>query len=169
MSEKKYRIKLTAEEREALETIRDKGAHQSITYRRAIALLMSDEGELGQHCTDAAINKAIGMRTRTVERLRQKVHEVGVLPVLERSPRLTPPNPPKITSELEAHITRIACSQCPEGASRWTLQLIADELVRVELIDSISATTVGKVLKKTSSNHGNKKDGAFHQNKTPVS
>jgi len=89
---------------------------------------MSDESELGQGCTDAAIDQAIGMRTRTVKRLRQKVHEIGVLPALERSPRLTPANPPKITGELEAHITRIACSQCPEGAARWTLQLIADEI-----------------------------------------
>jgi len=169
MSEKKYRIKLTLEERKALETIRDKGAHKSTTYRRAIALLMSDESELGQSCTDAAIDKAIGMRTRTVERLRQKVHELGVLQALERPPCLTPANPPKITSELEAHITRIACSQCPEGASRWTLQLIADELVRIEAIDSISATTVGKALKKTNSNHGSKKVGASRQSKTPVS
>ena len=169
MSEKKYRIKLTQEERETLEAIRDKGSHQSITYRRAIALLMSDESELGQGCTDATIDKAIGMRTRTVERLRQKVHELGVLPALERSPRLTPANPPKITGELEAHITRIACSQCPEGAARWTLQLIADELVRIEVIDSISATTVGKVLKKMNLNHGSKKAGVFHQSKTPVS
>jgi len=148
MSAKKYRIKLTPEERQSLETIRSKGSHQSITYRRAIALLMSDESDQGQCCTDAEIDKAIGMRTRTVERLRQKVHEVGVLKALERSPRINPPNPPKITGELEAHITRIACSQSPEGTSRWTLQLIANELVRLEVIDCISTTTVGKVLKK---------------------
>ena len=90
------------------------------------------------------------MRQRTVERLREHCHHVGPIKALERVPRVNPPLEAKVTGEVEAKIVQIACSEAPEGAARWTLSLIAQEVVKLEIRDSITKSTVGKVLKKGS-------------------
>ncbi len=87
---------------------------------------------------------------------------MGPIAALDAKPRETPPRKIKITGEVEAHITQIACSDAPEGAVRWTLQLIAERLVEIKVIDSISHNSVALVLKKVNLNHGAKKAGAYH-------
>ena len=166
MPAKIYRIKLSSDERTSLEAIRDRGSHKSSKYKRAVALLLCDESPGGSAMKDADISANLGVRIITLERLRKRCCEVGPVEALERLPRKTPPREIKVTGEVEAHITRIACTQPPEGCERWTLALIAEEIVELEVLESISRTSVGKVLKKVNSNLGSKKVGASHLKRT---
>lgn len=166
---KKYRIKLTVEERYVLEKVRDQGSHKALKYKRALAMLLSDESEQGAMKTDQEISSLTNMRTRTIERLRKRCHEVGALSALDRVPRDKPPITAKITGEVIAHITQIACSEAPEGHSRWTFKLIAEKVVELEVIDSISPSSVGLVLKKVNLNHGIKNVGVSQKKRMPPS
>lgn len=151
---KKYRIKLASDERSSLEEIRDRGSNKSARFKHALALLMCDEGADGPACKDSEIATAIGTKVLTVERLRKRCCEVGPLDAIERKKRETGPREIKLTGEVEAHITRLACSEPPEGQARWTLELIAGKLVELQVVGSISRPSVGKVLKKANSGHG---------------
>jgi len=166
---KKYRIKLTEDERESLEEIRDSGFHKSTKFKRALTLLLCDEGPEGPALTDSEIHKMTGMKPATTERLRKRCCDVGPQGALLPKPRETPPREIKITGEVEAHITQLACSESPEGQSRWTLTLLAEKLIESQVIDSISRTSVALVLKKANLNLGDKKGGVFHRKKTPLS
>ena len=88
---------------------------------------------------------------------------------LARKPRATPGRKIKITGEVQAHITQLACTKPPAGHARWTLKLLASHLVEIEVIESISHQSVGTVLKKVNLNHGGRNAGASHPNKTPPS
>jgi len=151
---KKYRIKLASDERSALEEIRDRGSNKSARFKRALALLMCDEGADGSASKDSEIATAIGTKVLTVERLRKRCCEVGPLDAIERKTREIGPREIKLTGEVEAHITRLACSDPPEGQARWTLELIAGKLVELQVVEGISRPSVGKVLKKANSSHG---------------
>jgi len=159
VSLKIYRIKLSSEERSELEEIRSKGTHKASKFKKASALLLADESEEGPSKKDTEIAQAIGFNHVTIERLRKRCCEVGPLGALEPKPRKTPPREIKITGEVEAHISLLACSKPPEGEARWTLKLLAKRLVEIEVIDSISHTSVGLVLKKVNSNPGGKNAG----------
>lgn len=159
MPAKKYRIKLASDERSALEDIRDRGLHKSAKFKRALALLLADEGSDGPALKDAEITTATGLASATLARLRLRCCEVGPLEALERVPREIPPREIKVTGEVEAHITRLACSEAPEGQVRWTLALIAGKLVELEIIGSISPSSVARVLKKVNSSPGARKAG----------
>lgn len=153
MSNRKiYRIKLTAEERETLSAVakgnRGKLKIAAWKVQRANALLMCDESEAGPAWPDHRIAEAYATTTRSLENWRKQACERGPLSLLERKPRETPPTAPILDGEKEAHLTKIACSSPPDGRSRWTLQMLADELVRLKIVDSISDTTVGRVQKK---------------------
>jgi len=164
-----YHIKLTEDERKDLEEIRDHGSHKALKIKRASALLLCDEGSHGPAFKDSKVCQAIGMKPITVGRLRKRCCEVGPLGVLLAKPRKTPPREIKITGEVEAHITQLACSEPPEGQVRWTLTLLAQRLIEIEVIDSISRTSVALVLKKVNLNLGGKRGGASHQKKMPPS
>ena len=166
MPAKIHRIKLTKDERKELEVIRDNGSHKAAKFKRAVALLLSDEGPDGPSLTDKKISIATGKSPRSLERLRERCCEVGPIGALEPKPREKPPRKIKVTGEVEAHITQLACSAPPEGAARWTLHLLASRLVEIEVIDSISHTKVGLVLKKARLNLGDKKAGVSHPSKT---
>lgn len=153
MSNRKiYRIKLTAEERQTLrEIIKGKRGQVKIAawkVQRANAMLMCDESEEGPAWPDERIAEAFGTTTRSLENWRKKAVREGPLSLLERKQRLTPPTPPILDGEKEAQLTKIACSTPPNGRSRWTLQMLADELIALEIVDSISADTVGRAQKK---------------------
>ncbi|WP_353568979.1 helix-turn-helix domain-containing protein [Haloferula sargassicola] len=109
------------------------------------------------------------MSPRTLVRLRERCCEVGPLGALERKQREKPPREIKITGEVEARITTLACSQPPSGHARWTLQLLADHLVEIGVIESISHTSVATVLKKVRSSRGDRNAGASRPRKTPPS
>jgi len=164
----KHRFKLDLEEREELGRIARSQVVAAVKVSRAKAILAMDEGEFGEGLTREEASSRSGLAVRSLDRLRARVCEVGPLGALERKARETPPVEPKITGEVEAHITQIACSEPPEGASRWTLAMIAERLVELEIVESISGEAVRYTLKKTSSSLGNRGAGAFHRSKTPL-
>ena len=114
---------------------------------RAKALLDCDEGEHGPSRPDAEIAAAVGVTERSLQNWRRKAVLEGPEAALERAPRALPPR--KVDGRLEAHITKLACSAPPEGRSRWTPKLLADKVVELELVDSLSRETVRRTLKET--------------------
>lgn len=167
MSAKSYRIKLSEDERLELEAIRDRGSLKAKTFKKALAILLCDEGPLGPALTDEAIRQVVAMSPSSLMRLRQRCCETGPLGALIAKVRDKPSREIKVTGEIEARITQLACTQAPEGSARWNLRLLAKHLVEIEVIESISHTTVGLVLKKARSNPGGRKDGASRPSTTP--
>lgn len=149
---KVYRIKLTKEERETFARVaKGKRGRLKIAawkVQRANAMLMCDEGQRGPAWPDEQIAEAFGTTTRSMENWRKQAAVQGPLSLLERKQRATPPTPPILDGKKEAQLTKIACSTPPGGRSRWTLQMLANELIALEIVDSISADTVGRVQKK---------------------
>ena len=166
MPAKLHRIKLSESERQELEAIRDQKRSKGSNIMRALALLLSDEGLHGPSLNDAAIEAHTGISIRNLERLRRRCCEVGPLAALARKPRVTPGRKVKITGEVQARITQLACTKPPAGHARWTLKLLANHLVEIEVIESISHQSVGTVLKKVNLNPGDKNAGAYHPSKT---
>ena len=166
MPAKIYRIKLTAEETQTLKSICNKGSHKALKFKRANILLLADEAS-GERRKDSEISSLTGCSIRTIERLRKLCCEVGALATLQAQPR--EPRVSKITGEVEAHITQLACSKPPAGQARWTLRVLASKAVELDIIESISHRTVGEVLKKAKLNLGESKDGVSHQQKMPPS
>jgi hypothetical protein len=149
---KVYRIKLTAEERSIFkDIIKGKRGKVKIAVwkvQRANAMLMCDESEDGPAWVDEKIAEAFVMTTRSLEKWRKQAVLEGPLSLLDRKARKRPPTLPILDGEKEAQLTKIACSEPINGQARWTLQMLADQLVFLEVVDSISATTVGRALKK---------------------
>ena len=151
---KKYTVKLTQEERAELARVAHgkKGKRHIAAWKvlRAKVLLKCDQGEWGPKWTDERLAAAFDLSVRCLERWRQRVVEEGPLSILERKPRLTPPVAPKLDGEGQAQLTKLACSVPPQGRSHWTLRLLAEHLVELEVVPSISHETVRRVLKKAS-------------------
>ncbi len=164
-----HRIKLSEDERVELEAIRDRGSRKAKIFKKALALLLCDEGPGGPALKDPEICRTVGISPSTLSRLRLRCCEVGPLGALTSKIREQPAREIKITGEVEARITQLACSRPPEGFARWTLRLLAGHLVEIEVIESISHTAVGLVLKKARSSHGGRKLGASRRRKTPPS
>ena len=166
MPNKKYHIKLDSEERKALQAIARRQGAAAIKVQRARALLAVDCAQGRTAMTDLEASAGSGLTVRSIERLRARACEVGPLGALERKVRENPPNAPKITGEIEARIVQIACSEAPEGYERWTMQLIADRLVELKVIESISDESVRLTLKKTTLNPGSRSAGASRRKRT---
>lgn len=145
--QKKYIVRLTDEERETLKLIvgKPKGASQRI--RRAQVLLKADAD--GPGWTDARIAEAYGCRTRTVEYLRERLVVEGFGVALNGQPRLTPPRAKLLDGEQEAKVIALRLSSPPPGFANWTLRLLAEQVVALEIVQSISYETVRRTLKKT--------------------
>lgn len=147
----KHVLKLSADEREVLLDIAKgtRGRRKVAQWKvvRAKALLECDQGEHGPSRPDAEIAAALGVTERSLQNWRRKAVLEGPEAALERAPRVLPPR--KVDGRLEAHITKLACSTPPEGRSRWTLRLLADKVVELELVDALSYETVRRTLKKT--------------------
>ena len=141
----KYHVHLSKENRQELETLIHSGESSARTQTRARILLLSDESQKEKKGTKE-IASALLCSMPTVTNIRKKFSEGGVEIALYDKPR--PGAVPKITGEIEAQLTMLACSAPPEGRSRWTLQLLADKLVELKLVDSISDVAVMKRLKK---------------------
>jgi len=145
---KKYVLQLTAEERTELEQLVKKGKAAGWKLQRAQALLQCDQGPQGPGWTDALVAAAYGCSTRSLESWRQQAVESGPLSLLQRKPRQRPPVTPKLDGEQQARLTALACSQAPPGHARWTLRLLAERLVELELVDTVAHETVRRALKK---------------------
>ncbi len=146
---KKYILKLTAEERAELQSIVSKGKAAAWKIQRSYALLQCDQGPDGPGWTDEQIAAAYGVTTRSLESWRKQAVASGPLSLLERKPRTIAPEAYKLDGDGEARLVTVACSQPPAGAARWTLRLLADRLVELEIVESISYETVRRALKKT--------------------
>ena len=144
---KKFIVRLSDEERAlCLEVVKKlKGSSQKV--RRAQILLKADAD--GPEWTDARIAEAFNCRVQTIENLRKRLVTEGFESSLEGKKRQEPPTPAKLDGEAEAKLIAMRLGKPPAGSGHWTLHLLADELVALEIVDSISHETVRKVLKKT--------------------
>jgi transposase len=150
---RKYVLTLTAEERIWLEGIVNKGKSAAWKIRLAHALLKMDQSEEGPGWDDARIAEAFGMTTRSLENWRRRAVENGPAALFERH-YPTRPNSRKLDGAGEAQLVKLACSQAPEDAAGWTLNLLANTLVELEVVEAISRETVRRTLKKTLSSRG---------------
>ncbi len=151
-SQKKYVVTLSAEERSILLDMISKGKGRARTLLHARILLKCDSGSHGENWTDRRIADALETTIITVERVRKRLVEGGMEAALNRKPQANRFR--KVDGDVEAHLIATACASPPDGRPRWTLRLLADRLVELELVDHISMETVRKTLKKTNSNPG---------------
>jgi transposase len=158
-----YPVRLTAEDRERLQQITRYGQAPVRKVRNAQVLLLSDRNRPEGPLTRDQIAETLGMHVNTVDRIRKRFVLEGEKPVLNRKPRITPPVPPKIDGRAEAHLVAICCSQAPTGRTRWTLKLLAKELVDRRVVTSVCAETVRRVLKKMNCSLGASSVGAFQK------
>ena len=145
---KKYIVTLTEEERRMLQEMvsRGKAAARKLTHARV--LLKADAGSGGPGWGDPAIADGLEVGRATVERVRKQFVEEGLDAALERrTPRREYAR--RLDGDGEAHLIALACSQPPEGRSRWTLRLLAGRMVALEYVDAVSKDTVARTLKKT--------------------
>ncbi len=151
MSEKRYRVYLTAEERAELEGLIKRGNQVAARKRlHAQALLKTDEGELGSCWTDAQISEAYDIATSTVKSIRQRLVEEGLASALNRKKQQNPPRPRKLDGAAEACLIATVQGPPPEGRSRWTLRLLSDQIVELGISDEpVSHSAIGRTLKKT--------------------
>jgi transposase len=145
--EAKYVVRLTEDERQALEGLLSGKRVAADRALRARILLKADVD--GDSWSDTEIADAFDVGVSTVHRLRQRLVEDGLEAALSRRP-LTTKRPYKLDGAQEARLIAIACGPAPEGRARWTLRLLADKLVELEVVDSIGRETVRQTLKKTS-------------------
>lgn len=144
---KKYIVRLSDEERAICQDVIKKLKGTSQKVRRAQILLKTDAD--GPAWTDEKIAEAFQCRVQTVENLRKRVVMEGFELALNGKKRETPPTPPKLDGEGEAQLIAMRLGSPPKGFGKWTLRLLSDELVKLEIVDSICPETVRKTLKKT--------------------
>lgn len=145
----RYIVNLSKEERLGLEDLLARKRLSKLKVQRIQILLRADEG-----LTDEEVADEVGVGTATVERIRKRAVLEGIAAALDRRPQNGISRPPKLDGRAEAHLVTLACSDPPEGFSRWTLALLADKLVELRVVDAVSRTTVHRRLKKTTSSRG---------------
>ena len=143
----KYVIELSDADRKTLNDIVSKGQSPAKLILRANILLASDKNNK-KHMTVAEIANVFNTTPTTVQNVRTSYANNGLEATINRKKRETPPVPPKVTGDVEAHIIALACSEPPEGYSRWTVRLLADKCVELNYAESLSHMTVSRVLKK---------------------
>ena len=156
----KYRVTLTEEERNYLMKIISKGKTEGYRIRYANVLLAVDEIEENKDWTDKSIARAYHTTERSIGNLRRRFVEKGLEAALGHEKREKAPRT-KIDGDTEAKIVALTCSNAPEGHSQWSLRLIADKVVELGIMESVSHTAIGDCLKKTKLNHGYKSSGAY--------
>jgi transposase len=146
---KLYRVTLTPPERQDLQQMISQGKANARKLAHARILLQADESHRGPRRTDQEIAQALDTTTRTVERVRERFVEQGLEAALvpARSKRIYTR---KLDGKQEAKLIALACSKPPAGKKRWTLRLLAEQMVELEVIDELSHETVRQTLKKTS-------------------
>jgi transposase len=146
---KRYRVTLTPPERQELQQLISRGKADARKLAHARVLLQADESTHGPSRTDQEIAAALDVATRTVERVRERFVEQGLEAALLPKPSKRV-YARKLDGRQEARLIALACSKPPAGKRRWTLRLLADEMVELEVVDSLSHETVRQTLKKTS-------------------
>jgi transposase len=164
----KYRVALEAEERAALERLVSKGKSASRKLAHARVLLLADAASGGGY-TDEDIVTAVGVSPRTIARVRKRFVTEGVEAAIDHRPQPARPDEIKIKGDVEQKLVELARTDPPRGRCHWTLRLLADEMVVLGLVDSISTETVRQALKKTTSSPGSSSHGASPRRPTPGS
>lgn len=150
---KRVEIDLTPEDRQALQQLTRKGKTSARKLNRARILLLVDEGR-----AESDISQILGTSGNTIWRTKQRYNEGGLEWALNDEPRAGAP--PKLDGKQEALLVALACSDPPEGRETWTMQLLADKLVELDVVPAISDETVRTILKKTTLSRGKSKPGA---------
>ncbi len=154
----RYKVKLTKAEVEELKAIINKGSHTSQTFRTAYILLNCDEGKYSEKVTNEKISQVLKVGMRTIDRVKKRFIEEGLEAVLER--RLTQRvYEKKVDGDFEAKLVTLCCSEPPKGFAKWSLRLLAEKMVELKYVESVSHVSVGTVLKKTNLNLGKSKGG----------
>ena len=151
MPKRKYHVKLSPAQREELEKLTRSGTIKVRKYKRARVLLLADEAHKDGCKSDEQIAELVDVSSPTVQRLRRRYAQEGLAAALGEKPR--PGRPRKFTGKQRAEITALACSDPPAGHAHWSLRLLANRLVELEIVESIHHDTVREVLKKTNSSH----------------
>jgi hypothetical protein len=145
----KYKVTLTEEERAELQSVSSKGSHKSQKVLNALILLNVDTSQpKGSRSTNESISKVLNISMKKIDRVKKRFVEDGLEIALLGHPKEREYEK-KVDGDLEAHLVAISCSEPPEGFSRWSLRMLADKVVELEYVDSISHETVRRSLKKT--------------------
>ena len=144
----KYKVTLTIEEREQLIDIVSKGNHSAQLYRTAYILLNCDEGNYSTKIKNEEVSRVLQISMRMIDRVKERFVEEGFEACLMRKP-MSNVKEKKADGEVEAHLIALSCSKAPKGFSKWSLRLLADKMVELKYVESISHETVRRVLKKT--------------------
>jgi transposase len=165
---KRYRVILTEGQRDQLDRLIAAGTAPARKLTHARVLLKADQGPDGPAWVDDKIAEAVEVSQPTISRIRKQFVEEGLEAALNRrAPRREYVR--KLDGEQEAHLVALSCSTLPDGQKRWTLRLLADRLVELEVVDEISYQTVRRTLKETSSSPGSRSSGASHPSETASS
>lgn len=162
---KKYRIKLSETERSELEKLSRQQRIAASKKQRARIFLYCNENRKGGPLKDSEIADKVSFTVTSIERLRKQCHEMGPIDALERKKRVTPPRKVIMDGQMQARLVAEACSPPPEGHARWTLRMLADRLVELDLVEEISYETIRMGLKKTNCNLIVKSIGASRKEK----
>lgn len=149
MPAKRYVVTLSAAERQELEGMTGAGKRSARAITHARILLLADQGEHGPGWEDRRVAESLGCGHRTVERVRERFVTEGLDAALKPKARPRPPREPVLDGAAEAKLIALACSATPDGRKAWTLRLLADKLVELEVVPAVSHETVRRTLKKT--------------------
>jgi transposase len=166
---KKYKVTLTADERGQLQELIAAGKAAAKKLIHARILLKADVANGGPGWHDERIAEAVEVSTDTVSRVRQRFVEHGLEAALHRQKQQRPSRERKLDGRAEARLIALACSAPPDGRKEWTMKLLADQLVELEVVDAISDEPVRRTLKKTRSSPGRRNSGASRRKATPSS
>jgi transposase len=144
----RYTINLSKEERESLLAMIKTGKEAAYKLSHARILLAVDDNERSAFLSDVAISELLHVSPKTIQRIRKRCVEEGLDSAIKRKQH-SKTRPRKIQGDEEAHLIAIACSQPPEGRKRWTVRLLADKMVELEILESVAVGTVQNALKKT--------------------
>ena len=149
---KKYVVKLSAEERDRLEALIHSGKSPAQLLTRARILLKADTSEMGEGWSDSAISEALETSINTIGRLRRQLVEEGFKATLSRKYNPNSARPRIFDGTGEAKLIALTCSPAPEGFARWSLRLLEEKVVELNIVAKVSDNTIGRTLKKTRSN-----------------
>ena len=144
----RYRVTLTKEERDYLGNISTKGKRAARTALYARALLLLDAGEYGPKWIVGKVAEALGTTPRSLEHLKKRFVEKGLPASIERKKRVKPPREIQFGGEFEAQLLALACSEAPKGRKRWTVRLLAEKMIELKIVPTVSPMTVCNTLKK---------------------
>ena len=148
MPAKRYVVTLTPDERGQLEALTRGGKRSARSITRARVLLLADQGDGGPGWEDRRVAEALGCGHRTVERVRERFVTDGLDAALTHKPQAKPSRTPVLDGKAEARLVALACAATPDGRKAWTLRMLADKLVELEVVEAVSHETVRRVLKK---------------------